>query len=65
MPMFDYECPKCGHIEQDHLVAKWEDEVVCPCGGGMKRMPTAGVPHMFPDEGVFLENVSPEGKLFH
>lgn len=65
MPMFDYECLQCGHIEQDYLVPKWDDDVVCSCGEGMKRMPTAGIPHMFPTEGIFLENVSPDGKLFH
>ncbi|KKK86453.1 hypothetical protein LCGC14_2763080, partial [marine sediment metagenome] len=34
-------------------------------GREMKRIATAGIPHMFPPEGIFLENVSPDGKLFH
>ena len=66
MPMFDYVCDWCGHVESDFIVARWDIGVGCPdCVNTMKRLPTAGVPHMFPTEGIFLENVSPDGKLFH
>ena len=65
MPMFNYTCRKCGHVEQDYIVPKWDTPVTCICGREMKRIATAGIPHMFPPEGIFLENVSPDGKLFH
>jgi len=41
-PLFDYQCCDCGHYEQDKMVKKWDDKIVCPfCDNEMKKEPSA------------------------
>lgn len=39
MTLFDYSCPGCGHVEEDKMVAKWDEDVYCPmCDHKMVKM---------------------------
>lgn len=39
MKLFDYSCPSCGHAEEDKMVDKWDDDVICPiCDHKMDKM---------------------------
>lgn len=65
MPIYDFKCPACGAIKKDVFTRSWEEIVMCECGEEMSKIPSFPVSHVFPADGVFLEHVSPEGKLFH
>lgn len=42
MPLFDYQCKKCGNSEKDVLVTNAEDIVKCKlCGEDMEKLPSA------------------------
>ncbi len=42
MPMYDYECPECGLIEDIIVPSKDRDNVDCEkCGKSLYRIPTA------------------------
>ena len=42
MPMFNYQCQECGHYEQDKMVKKWDQEVICPiCNNTIEKKPSA------------------------
>lgn len=46
MPVYDYRCPTCAHLEENVLVAKPEEEVLCKaCESVMQRLACA--PHVF------------------
>ena len=66
MPLYNYECPKCKAVVEE-FVFKRDEVCKCEkCKVKMKRMPVltmAGV-KQFPEDGVYLEHVSPQGKLF-
>ena len=69
MPAYDYICPKCK-VRKDYIVVtSMDDAVECDdCKVNMDRQfpcnSTFGA-HAFPADGIFLEHVSPTGKLFH
>ncbi len=45
MPLYQYQCPKCGSKEElFRSVARRHDYVACCCGGMMKK--EFGVPHL-------------------
>ena len=66
MPIFDYECD-CGNVKKDQYVHRYDARILCfECGGAMKKMVATGIgASVFPQDGVFLEHVGPDGKLFH
>jgi len=39
MPIFDYECPKCGAEERDVFTTPFQIEHACKCGEQMTRRP--------------------------
>ena len=44
MPIYDYKCPKCGHVEKDQIKKMDEKTMKCPkCGADMERMVGAGI----------------------
>jgi putative FmdB family regulatory protein len=67
LPIFDYHCDACGKDVIDEFVHHWDSVVKCPkCGTVMtKLVVTRIVADTFPTDGVFLENVSAEGKRFY
>lgn len=67
MPIFDYKCPSCNAVKKDIFVNNWKEVINCPqCHETMKRLfPTGVNAKVFPQEGIFLEHVCPEGKRFH
>ncbi len=67
MPIYDFKCPVCGTKRKDVFTKSWDEKVLCPgsCGFPMDKIPSLMVPHTFPADGIFLEHVSSEGKLFH
>ena len=68
MPIFDYECTNCGLRRNDVLIRNKDEEenqLCLNCQVEMEKCPTVGFPHIFPSDGIFLEHVSSEGKLFH
>lgn len=41
MPIFNYSCTGCGHVEENKMVKKHDDIVDCPvCGEPMKKDPS-------------------------
>ncbi len=65
MPIYDFKCSVCGTKRKDVFTKSWEGKVFCPKDGKeMHKVPSMMVPHTFPADGIFLEHVSPEGKLF-
>jgi putative FmdB family regulatory protein len=65
MPIYDFRCPVCGEIKKDVFTRSWEEKVSCEkCKCKMTKVPGIMAPHTFPADGIFLEHVSPEGKLF-
>ncbi len=65
MPIYDFKCQKCGSVKKDVFTRSWEEIILCECESVMEKIPSLAAPHIFPPEGIFLEHVSPEGKLFH
>ncbi len=69
MPIFDYKCPGCAHIEEDFFVKSWDQIVLCKVGTckklKMEKLPSRFFADVFPNGGIFLEHVSSEGKTFH
>lgn len=68
MPIFDFRCKNCSHIEKDVFVKHWETSVGCPeCTSmlNMEKIPSLFMVDLFPNGGIFLEHVSSEGKTFH
>ncbi len=67
MILFDYKCPSCNAEKMNEWVKKYDDDVICnQCHSKMSKMvPTNIAVRVFPSDGVFLEHVSPQGKLFH
>ena len=67
--IYDFECIMCCEKQEDVLVHKKDDPILCPsCKGEMIRLFPANsrfYAHIFPADGIFLEHVSPEGKRFH
>jgi len=64
MPIYDFVCPKCKSKKNDVFTKSWEEIIKCDCGTKMNKKPSIMVPYIFPADGIFLEHVSPEGKLF-
>jgi len=66
MPIYDMKCVTCGRVEKDVFTRSWEEEVTCTSDGGkMEKIPARFFADVFPADGIFLEHVSPEGRLFH
>ena len=43
MPNYDYQCEKCGVVEECfRLIVDRDLEKVCACGGCMKRLVSSG-----------------------
>lgn len=65
MPLYDYICSKCNN-KFETIVSSRAELVVCEkCGSVADRQfPTSFNLLPFPEDGLFLEHVSPEGKLF-
>ena len=66
MPIYDYKC-ECGEEKKDEFVFSWDTVITCDkCKKPMIKLFSGfRFPHTFPKNGIFLEHVSPEGKLFH
>lgn len=66
MPMYDFKC-SCGRVEKNQFFHTWKDSYMkCPnCGRNMDKVIGLPSAKCFPSDGVFLEHVSPEGKVFH
>ena len=65
MPVYKMKCPMCGRIEDNIYLRVWNEQYQCrKCKCVMSKVPSIVSPHVFPADGVFLEHVSPEGKLF-
>ncbi|WP_075643266.1 FmdB family zinc ribbon protein [Caballeronia sordidicola] len=46
MPVYDYECPECGHFETARRIAERNDAVPCPrCGLTAQRV-VVGAPSL-------------------
>ena len=66
MPIYDLKCPACEHIVRDEYVRNVDETVKCVrCGALMKRLVSRIHAHVFPADGIFLENVSAKGKRFY
>ena len=71
MPIFDYRCPECGHVDKNVFVKTWNDVMQCPKHDYkegspiMEKIPSRFLAAIFPNGGIFLEHVSSEGKTFH
>jgi len=74
MPLFDYRCSVCGHVEERLVRQSEVDQVIgCSntwdrdfaCEGVMHKMPCVPNMHIFPKDGIHLSNVSAEGKTFY
>ena len=64
MPIYDTKCVACGNLEIN-VFAHFEDVIKCSkCGERCERLPRVFNPQIFPSDGIFLQNVSPEGKRF-
>ena len=37
MPLYDYECRKCGRVEE-HYASMSQESMRCECGGNMRRL---------------------------
>ncbi len=66
MPIFDYKC-ECGNVTRNKRVTDPDEKVHCiNCDIWMTKMIPTGIgASVFPQDGVFLEHVGPDGKLFH
>jgi len=65
MPLFNYNCPRCGRTVE-RLVVHYNDLVQCPsCLVSMTKMPAVPNMHLFPIDGIHLKNVCAGGKTFH
>lgn len=68
MPIFDFKCPKCEHVEKDVLLKNWDSVQACvKCEPIvlMQKIPARFFADVFPSEGIHLEHVSSEGKTFY
>lgn len=68
MPIFDYQCSKCGHVKMDYFVRYYDNcipVVLCDCGYVMNKMPSVPNMHLFPISGIHLKHVCHGGKTFH
>lgn len=74
MPVYDYRCERCEHVEEDVFVHRFDKAVLCPkCDEQdnslpvvMTRLFTAKVfVDVFPNGGVHLKNVCAGGKTFY
>lgn len=67
MPIFDYRCKNCEKEMLDVFVPKWDTLVTCKyCGREeQEKIPSRFLAAIFPNGGIFLEHVSPEGKTFY
>lgn len=67
MPIYDFKCKKCNIIYKDIFTKSWKENFKCSnCGKNTEKMIAGKMvsAKVFPVEGVFLEHVSAEGKLF-
>jgi putative FmdB family regulatory protein len=65
MPVYDFVCDGCGEEKKDILTRSWDEEVKCEkCGEVMRKKVGVFFPDIFPADGIFLRNVSAEGKRF-
>ena len=67
MPIFNYKCKNCEKKMLDVFVPRWDTLVTCKyCGREeQEKIPSKFLADIFPKDGIFLEHVSSEGKLFH
>lgn len=67
MPLFDYICDVCGERKNDEYVKSFSTIVLCSKDDSpMRRLfPDRVNVDVFPSEGLFLKNVSAEGKTFY
>ncbi len=68
MPIFNYRCPECDEVKKDVFVKHWDTLIVCSHNHPsvkMEKIPSRFMVDLFPNGGIFLEHVSPEGKTFH
>lgn len=65
MPLYDFECNGCGKVFRDILIPRESVDTCDECGANVVKMVAAGIPHIFPSDGIFLRNVSSEGKRFY
>lgn len=65
MPIFDYQCPRCGAY-RNVLVQRYDTLVQCnTCLISMNKRPSVPNMHLFPIGGIHLKHVCPGGKTFH
>lgn len=65
MPLFDFVCNGCGKVFRNILIPREFVDMCDECGASVTRQLGAPCPHIFPADGIFLKNVSAEGKRFH
>jgi len=72
MPIFDFRCPECDNVEKDVFLKSWDSPWFCNnkinenlCLHQMEKIPSRFLAAIFPNGGIFLEHVSPEGKTFY
>lgn len=67
MPVFDYICGDCKKKLENEYVVHYKDDVICPrCKTKMNKLFPNKMSHgCFPNGGVHLEHVSPNGETFH
>ena len=66
MPIYDFKCSNCNEVFDDMYLQNYNDNVDCPkCKSKMTKLISKISSKSFPKEGVFLENVSAEGKRFY
>ncbi len=68
MPVFEYKCPSCDRKEEEYFKThkKIKKRIKCvQCGAMMVRLFSLFKADVFPREGVYLEHVSAEGKIFY
>jgi len=42
MPIYEYECPKCGHIQEELILTENDIPKCVECGSNVKRIMSAG-----------------------
>ncbi|MHA1840846.1 MAG: FmdB family zinc ribbon protein [Candidatus Heimdallarchaeota archaeon] len=67
MPIYDFECDHCGHIEKDFLAKRPMSKLRCPkCKKKMKLLFNKEFQiDVMPNGGLYLEHVSATGQTFH
>jgi putative FmdB family regulatory protein len=60
MPVYDYECRKCGKIEEKILTIKQheKDHFICICGGYMNPIISASGQYCSNDDATWLKSVT-------